>query len=140
MPQWRADLERNFCITPRKTFTLQPPTHLTRDLSLAFIVGYIDGDGCIFTEKPRTGHLRLGLHVVGTREMMLWVQSWFNAIAPSVHTANVNPYGKVWTYKIVGRKAEAVSQALFLLTVPRLNRKWIKASHFLEQKEKDNSV
>lgn len=140
VPQWRADLAGNFCITPSKTFTLQPPSHLPQDLGLAFILGYIDGDGCIFTEKPRTGHLRLGLHLVGTKEMLLWVQFWFNIIAPSQHTANVNPCGKVWTYKIVGRKAEAVCRALLLLPTPKLNRKWIKASRFLEQKEKDDSV
>lgn len=140
VPQWRADLERNFCITPRKTLTLQPPAHLPQDLSLAFITGYVDGDGCVFTETPRTGRLRLGLHLVGTKEVLLWVQSWFNAIAPSQHTANVHPCGKVWTYKIVGRKAEAVSRAFLAMPTPKLNRKWNKASQFLEQKEKDDSV
>lgn len=140
VPQWRADLERNFCVTPRKTFTLQPPAHLPQDLSLAFITGYIDGDGCISTEQPPHGRLRLRLQITSTQNMLLWTKSWFDRLAPSIYEANVCPMGQVFSYRIVGQKAQAVCETLLALRTPKLNRKWIKASQFLEQKEKDNSV
>ena len=63
--------------------------------------------------------------------MLAWIQSWFNVLLPSIYTANVNPCGKVWTYKIVGRKAEAVCRALLLMPTPKLARKWLKAEPFV---------
>ncbi len=40
------DLNKYWNITPRKSLTLQPP-NINGDLSLSYIVGYIDADGCI---------------------------------------------------------------------------------------------
>ena len=134
VPQWRADLERNFCITPRKTFTLQPPTHLARDLSLAFIIGYIDGDGCIYTDHLPRHQPRLGLQITSTQSMLLWIKSWFDVLAPLVCKANVRPTGKVFSYQIAGLKTLTVCEALLAMPTPKLERKWIKVSRFLEQK------
>src|SRR5690606_18912325 len=40
-------LRRNFNVTPRKSLTLIPPQNLTKKQILAFIKGYVDGDGSI---------------------------------------------------------------------------------------------
>lgn len=135
--RWREDLERNFCITARKTLTLQPPRHLPRELSLAFIIGYIDGDGCIFTEKVAKQPLRVGLQVTSTREVLVWIKGWMNALAPSVRMSRVAQTGKVCSYKIVGRKTESVLRTLLALPTPKLERKWLKAAEFLHKKEED---
>lgn len=108
VPQWKTDLQTNFSITPRKSLTLRPPEHLSKECSLAFITGYIDGDGCIFTEKPPTGHLRLGIQVTGTYEVLCWIKHLFDEIAPSKYPAKVRCIGKVYSYKIVGKKAETI--------------------------------
>ncbi len=130
--QWKEDLQDNFCITPRKSLTLQPPINLSRGESLAFITGYLDGDGCLYTEKPPTGHLRLGIQVTGTHEVLRWIKNWFDEIAPSEFQANVRCVGKVWSYKIVGRKAESVLQTLLQIKTPKLRRKWAKALTFFD--------
>jgi len=140
VPQWRADLERNFYITPRKTFTLQPPAHLPRDLSLAFITGDIDGDGCIYVEPLSGCRSRLSLQIVSTQSLLLWVKSWFDVLAPLVCKANVRPMGNVFSYQIAGQKTLTVCEILLAMPTPKLERKWIKVSRFLEQKEKDDSV
>ena len=134
VPQWKENLQRNFCVTPRKSLTLQPPRHLSLEHSLTFIAGYIDGDGCIFTEKPPTGHLRLGVQITGTHEVLCWIKNLFDEIAPSEYQANVCCIGKVYSYKIVGKKAEAVLKALLHIPSPKLERKWAKASSFLQRK------
>jgi hypothetical protein len=109
-------------------------------VTLRNLVGYIDGDGCVFTGKPATGHLRLGLQVTGTREMLLWIKSWFDAIAPFPCTANVNSMGKVHSHKIVGKKAELVLRTLLDLPTPKLERKWARVTHFLNGKEISSGV
>ena len=47
------DLEKTFSITPRKTFTNNPPKLVNSDMIDSFIIGYIDGDGCISDIKPK---------------------------------------------------------------------------------------
>ena len=135
--RWRADLEQNFCITARKTLTLQPPSHLPRDLSLAFIIGYIDGDGCVFVEKLMKQPLRIGIQITSTREMLDWIKHWLDALAPSPRMAHVIQTGKVCSYKIVGQKTEEVLRTLLALPTPKLDRKWRKAAQFLETKEEE---
>lgn len=134
VPQWKDDLRRNFNITPRKSLTLQPPLYLSRENSLAFIAGYLDGDGCIFQEKPPTGHLRLGVQVTGTHEVLRWIKNWFDEIAPSKYQANVCSVGRVYSYKIVGKKAALVLRGLLHMPSPKLGRKWKKVEIVLQNK------
>ncbi len=135
VPQWRDDLRKNFNITPRKSLTLQPPNHLSLKQSLAFIAGYIDGDGCIFKEQPPTGHLRLGVQITGTYEILCWIKALFDKIAPSEYQASVRCVGRVYSYKIVGKKAELILEALLQIATPKLERKWAKVSTFLQRKQ-----
>jgi hypothetical protein len=45
--RWFSDLNKYYNITPRKTFTLQPPNLDDFYLKLCFLIGFIDGDGSI---------------------------------------------------------------------------------------------
>lgn len=69
-----GDLLENFNITARKSLTLQPPTGLTEEHELAFIAGYIDGDGCYGTAKREGGHYPF-LSILGTENFLIWVKS-----------------------------------------------------------------
>ena len=44
-PQWVAALEEHYFITPRKSLTLRPPTHLGWEYVWSYIRGVFDGDG-----------------------------------------------------------------------------------------------
>lgn len=134
VPQWKNDLRKNFNITPRKSLTLQPPNYLTLKQSLAFIAGYIDGDGCIFIEKPPTGYSRIGVQVTGTYEVLHWIKSWFDKIAPSDYQASVRCIGKIYSYKVVGKKAETILDTLLHTKTPKLERKWKRVTTFFGEK------
>lgn len=66
-------LENNFKITPSKSLTLEPPVELDKDNSLAFIKGYIDGDGWV--QKKTSKQWKSHISMVGTLEVLLWIQS-----------------------------------------------------------------
>ena len=55
--KWGIDLKKNFNISPNKTFRLSPP-NLNKYLLISWLIGYIDGDGCISIKNNGLG-LRL---------------------------------------------------------------------------------
>lgn len=66
------DLANNFNIHPRKSLMHMPP-NLGGDFALAFIAGYIDGDGCYWLDK---GYPRIRIR--GTREVLSWIAAQFD--------------------------------------------------------------
>lgn len=52
-------LLKNFNITPRKTFTLEPPTQMPKELLNHYLRGYFDGDGSISNEQQNTCHFTI---------------------------------------------------------------------------------
>jgi hypothetical protein len=61
------DLNNNFKITAKKSLTLEPPD-LNLTNALAFIKGYIDGDGCIYINKQG-----IKLQILGTVNIINWI-------------------------------------------------------------------
>jgi len=66
------DLIQNFNIIPKKSLTLKPPTKLPNNMIHHFIRGFLDGDGCYFTNS---GERRYSISAVGTYEMLFWVKT-----------------------------------------------------------------
>ena len=128
--RWISDLGKNFSIGPRKTFTAQPPVGLIETCRLAFIIGYLDGDGSIYlaghTHKNTT-YRRIGMNFRGTREMLRWIQTCFDQLVPpDTKTASVLDHKVFPLYTIIGRRAEALLHKLqprltALLRAPRMN-------------------
>ena len=48
--EWKKDLS-HYGIVPKKTFTLKPPTFLSKEYAIDYIRGYFDGDGSIYKIK-----------------------------------------------------------------------------------------
>lgn len=73
--KWTNDLKENFNIGPRKSLTLEPPKGLSKKQSLAYITGYIDGDGCWrYGAQSKTGKWKyIVLEVVGTNSFLSWM-------------------------------------------------------------------
>lgn len=67
-------LEEKFNLTERKSLTLEPPKGLTRSERLAFIAGYIDGDGC-YSFSPYKDKRYPNVSILGTKEMLSWICS-----------------------------------------------------------------
>lgn len=120
-----------FKITKRKSLTLEPPP-LYAEQALAFLIGYIDGDGCISIEKLKKRSPRLRVHVVGTQKVLCWIKEIFDKIAPFSTNANPRKMGKVYQYSIASKKALHVLSGLNGVNVPKLGRKWDKINQYKE--------
>lgn len=124
VPYWVSDLKTRFNITPRKTSTLLPPNSLTREQTIAFIVGLVDGDGCISYDTNNHTHR---LDICGTESMMRWVQDSMRAVCPEVCNATVRFYSSGlarWT--MAARACRWLNDYAKELDLPVLSRKWNK--------------
>ncbi len=73
-PRIVSDLEY-WCITPRKSLTLQPPQHLSGDLAITWIKGFFHGDGSAYYN---TCLKAINVEFVGTLSVMEWIQTILN--------------------------------------------------------------
>lgn len=127
------DLLRNFRITSRKSLTLTPPTGLDSACELAFLAGYIDGDGSItinrFAESRGNARPYI-IHIVGTREVLEWAKSITTRIHHRVHSnpSSVCHYGKnnYCQYFLYGNAAHSLAAAVRFLGLNVMERKWSK--------------
>ena len=116
------DLLLNFNITPRKSLTLQPPNLIELEHQLAYIIGYIDGDGCI--SYCRNKYLRLQL--IGTNNFLQWINTIYNNIGHIRKVKNTNIYELAYN----GQNAKSILWNLknFIIknNILVLKRKWNK--------------
>lgn len=132
-PEIVDDLEKNFNITPRKSFTLKPPPLVDENMIGAFIVGLIDGDGSIGLMPHPKKYPRIAVY--GTRFILEWVQSYFDEWTPitnykrsSVHFVSEH---HLYSYRIGAGRAIAIAKRLAQLDVPRMERKWSVFNDYL---------
>lgn len=125
------DLRTNFNITSRKSLTLQPPNLTNLEHQLAYIIGYIDGDGCICISKDR-----LLFNIVGTNDILTWISQIFNQIELNYNiknphkTKNKNSYILEYSQK----RAWLLLNILDKIKVPfKLKRKWSKIKEYESQ-------
>jgi hypothetical protein len=119
------DLKHNFNLTERKTLTLLPPHRLPEPMVEAFIVGLLDGDGCIDTVDYSRRTLRLD--IAGTLSVVLWVKERFQRwCAADVRLPRIREHdgGTLYSLRLQGRNAERVAVRLLAVDVPKLERKW----------------
>ena len=119
--RWISDLARVYKVGSRKTFDLKPP-NISGDEALAYIAGYIDGDGC--WHIGRTTNL-LQLVVVGTEQVLDWIDAQFRLAGASVGNTSSRRgkgcYRRTWT----GSHARSIAGTILSLRGIRLmDRKW----------------
>lgn len=119
------DLENLFGIVERKSLILEPP-NLNGDLALAYIAGYIDGDGC-YTHTNNTPRLT----ITGTRDVLLWISKQFNK------EKEPKLYKKIYNLYYNGPDAIEAWNSYRALDVPFLERKkekWLKMDNLKNYK------
>lgn len=106
-----SDLEMNFNITPKKSLTLEPP-ELTDDNALAYIAGYIDGDGSygLSGARPR-------IYIRGTYDILSWI-----ALAYKQDRRPKLSYGTHYIY-FDGEEAIKIRDSFSEKGLPLLDRK-----------------
>jgi hypothetical protein len=132
--RWAADLLEHYSITPKKSLTLEHPKSLDWQCSLAFIKGYLDGDGCVNIRKDGA----LGLHFYGTESTVGWIKDILEELAPPTSRQKEGirfTSSNTWHYAISGERAEVIARILAKLDTPELTRKWGKIEEYFKQKE-----
>lgn len=128
--KWANDLKVNFEIVPRKTFTLKPPVFKTEKLKFCYILGFLDGDGCVYKNKKR-GDISVSA-TGGSKEFMSWVHS--NLYEKSQKASfrktrrpklKIDERNGAFVSCISGKKAEFLIEYFSQFEVPKLNRKWL---------------
>ncbi len=128
-----SDLENNFNITQRKTYTLKPPSDLDESCRLSYIMGYIDGDGWV-KKRVHSGSNRNDIlcevGACGTKDVLKYIKQHFDQLASSTQ----KKYAKVcsvknnksYRYSIGSNRAKKIIDIFTKLDVPYLKRKWDK--------------
>jgi len=116
------DLEQKYNIIPNKTFLCAFPPITNRDFIDAFIVGYIDGDGCLYSNKKTNS---IDLSIVGTKVFLEWIIKRFEEIL-NEKIGHLRKTKSVYTFYCNKRKAFLLLEHLNKIEVPKLNRKWDK--------------
>ena len=76
---WKDDLKNNFGVVNKKTLILQPPNLTNNLLILAYIIGYIDGDGWIILKKDNRPILGV---VSGSYDFIFWIKQVLDKYFP----------------------------------------------------------
>jgi hypothetical protein len=124
------DLNKNFSITPNKSLTLKPP-NIDNVFALAYIIGYVDGDGyiCIINSKNRKPYFVLG--IIGTYDLLYWIKKILNLeSSPHLRTDCKSPI-----YRLTATHNTAINLVNKLKSIKeldniRLERKWNKINEF----------
>lgn len=140
-PKICEDLEKNFNITPRKTFTLIPPNINKTSLIDAFICGYIDGDGTIcFSHDYKNGkQKKCCISLIGTFDFLTWINNRFKEIytPKNKNSKNKKPFisksgfgnkrkddRQIFTISFSDKWARNIILNMTQYSIPFLKRKW----------------
>lgn len=128
--QWYTDLAKHFNIVPNKTKILQAPNLSSMDHKIAFVAGYTDGDGSIYTSGGKFYY-----SVLGTESVVKFIKKVFDTIVPIPENGKgrgslVDLRGKysfhLHKYTLSGKRAIAICQYIKQYPLPFLERKWSK--------------
>ena len=76
-------------IVQNKSLVFSPPTNISTDLLPYWIIGYMDGDGCVYLAKGR-----LKINFIGTNETCKFLKEYFNSnnTISQAHNCQNNTY------------------------------------------------
>lgn len=123
--RWQKMLQKYWNVTRRKSNTLIRPKIKCKDLQLAYIIGYIDGDGSIFI----TNRADLILSICGTKSVITWIAKVLNRCfgvkIPLLHYNGLSITNRKISWS-TNHTITIIRHLLDINTGFRLNRKWDK--------------
>lgn len=119
-------------IIPDKTKRIAPPQLKNDLLKLAYVKGYIDGDGCLCVANTATGDkFHVGI-ISSCRPILVWIKELIDRLFPfsymnrAYSDVNENTASETSQYNISGHRAFRVISILSRIPTPGLARKWQK--------------
>jgi hypothetical protein len=122
------DLDQKFNVKYGKQYGIILPKLPKRKL-LAYIKGYIDGDGSIMIRK-RGNCIQPRLTIIGHFEILESIRKIFLNIVQD-NLPIVHKDGNLFKIDIAGKKATIIFAKLSSISTPELPRKWNKIKHQL---------
>lgn len=125
-PKWISDLESVFGIRQRKSNNVMPPSINNLNLLNKWLIGYIDGDGCIHVNKCNGS---LMIRFVSCNPLLInWIKNYFDLFGSRVRKkdgGNVkNHKDRYFGYVVSGVKAAQFIDHVNSLNCYCLERKW----------------
>ncbi len=126
--EWVKDLAQHFGVTHNKTLRCPPPKLPSLLHRLAYIRGFIDGDGTVTSTKT-DGTMEISICGVN-REMIAWIKEVIDGmnlptakkVSPSmVHQRKDE---NCYYFSVRGFRAAVLFELLRRVSVPNLSRKW----------------
>ena len=124
-------LKTHFNLEPQKTKRMGPPNVSNEYFNLAYLIGYIDGDGTISCHKTQKGKFEtISLSIISCSEpLMKWIVDLVDKKFPVVNRKAKLRYRErshTWDYAIGGLRAAIAINYLRQLPLQdfRLKRKW----------------
>lgn len=133
--QMVEDLRKNFNVIEGKTRRLGPPKNLTNEQKLAFIIGYVDGDGSI-NFRSDTNDVRFYI-CSSSLAIMEWIRDVINKNFNIFMNIRTYSDGRLYQMSANCKKALKIINKLRQIQCPRLARKW-DSPKLLEKLEKYN--
>ncbi len=130
-------------ITPRKSLTLEPPENLDYECSLAYIKGFLDGDGCAHFRK-KDGSFQM--HFYGTEAVLLWIKAFFDQYSPHYTdewrtkkrcNAEIQQAEKIYHYTVGEYRSLHIAREILNLDLPELPRKWDRIRQYIAKVDKE---
>lgn len=131
---WCKKLSIYWNITSSKSLTLQPPNLTELEHKLAYIIGYIDGDGHIgiyLQKHHKQKHLEL--KIVGTKDILIWISDVLYTIEnkQEYQKSKLVKNNNIYVLKYSRRRAYNLLKQLEKIQTPyRLSRKWDKIKEY----------
>lgn len=135
-------LKNIWSIEPRKSFNLKPPNLNDPNCILAYIKGYIDGDGHIGIKNDKqtyknktTIYKRLRVEIVGTKDLLIWIKNSVETllnvkINSSIRQKNKNN-NNIYTLELTNKKLlSKIMPSIYKSSVYGLNRKWDRIKEY----------
>lgn len=113
-----SDLRENWNITQRKTKTLIPPNIDEEDNIMAFIIGYIDGDGNIGKRENKQ------VQICGTIELLSWMKNVLIKFCNCEFKNNIYKTRGIYTFSFVGKNSDKFFEWCKKYNGYKLERKW----------------
>jgi hypothetical protein len=123
-------LEENYNITPNKTLTLKPPNITDLRAKIAYTVGYIDGDGSIYTSSGVVKGKRYyynKLSIYGQLPIIQWMQNEvFGILNPQTKNIKIRQNTESGLYSLTLSESSLTSylHEVDRLNLPKMERKW----------------